>query len=103
MKILDEIRGYIMENILFGDEPKLEMDTLFHEGGILDSTGFLEIITFVEERFEIKIADSEVIPENLGTLRRISNFVETKLREKTAVARLERQVPASVGNTPCGG
>jgi len=85
MKIQNEIRDYIVENILFGDEELLDVDTPFQENGILDSIGFLEIITFVEEKFEIEIADNEVIPENLGSLRRISGFVEKKLREKTVV------------------
>lgn len=103
MEIQDTIREYIVENILFGDGQRLEMDTLFHEGGVLDSTGVLEIITFVEERFDIRIADSEVIPENLGTLRRISGFVETKLRGKAAIARPDRHVPAPVESSPCVG
>jgi len=85
MQIQSEIRNYIVENILFGDELKLEADTPFQENGILDSIGFLEIITFVEEKFGIKIADNEVVPENLGSLQRISNFVEKKLYEKTIV------------------
>ena len=82
MEVLNEIRGYIVENILFGDGEGLEADTLFQEGRILDSTGFLEIITFVEERFGIEIADSEVVPENLGTLRTMSSFVAGKIGEK---------------------
>lgn len=84
MKILNEIRGYIVENILFGEGQGLEADTPLHESGILDSTGFLEIITFVEEKFGIEIADSEVVPENLGTLRRLSDFVARKTAEKIA-------------------
>ncbi len=84
MEIQNEIRDYIIENILFGDGEKLETDTSFQESGILDSLGLLEIITFVEEKFSIEIADSEVVPENLGTLRKISSFVKKKLNEKTA-------------------
>lgn len=82
MQIQSEIRNYIIENILFGDEELLDVDTSFQENGILDSIGFLEIITFVEEEFGIEIADSEVVPENLGSLRRISSFVEEKLMRK---------------------
>lgn len=82
MDVLDEIRGYIVENILFGDGQDLEADTLLQEGRVLDSTGFLEIITFMEEKFGIEIADSEVVPENLGTLRKISDFVTRKVGER---------------------
>ena len=82
MKIQNEIQNYIVENILFGDGQKLETDTSFQEGGILDSIGFLELITFVEGKFDIKIADEEVIPENLDTLRKISDFVKKKIDGK---------------------
>ena len=84
MEVQNQIRDYIVENILFGDEQRLEADTSFQAGGILDSTGFLEIITFVEERFGIKIEDSEVVPENFSTLRKLSDFVRVKLQEKSA-------------------
>jgi acyl carrier protein len=78
-----EICRYIKDNILFGDGEKLSEDVSFQESGILDSTGFLELITFVEERFGIKITDSELIPENFDTLRKMSSFVEQKLSERT--------------------
>ncbi|MBN1508844.1 MAG: acyl carrier protein [Sedimentisphaerales bacterium] len=84
MEIQNEIQSYIVESILFGEGQQLEPDMLLHESGILDSTGFLEIITFVEEKFGIAIADSEVIPENFGTLRKMSRFVEVRLKEKAA-------------------
>jgi len=73
------IRDYIVENILFGEGQMLEDDMSFQDGGILDSTGMLEIITFVEEQFGIEIDDGEVVPENLGTLQRISRFVGRKI------------------------
>jgi len=82
MEVQNEIRNYIVESILFGEGQQLEPDTLFQEGGVLDSMGFLEIITFAEETFDIKIADSEVIPENFETLRKMSVFVQNKLRAK---------------------
>jgi len=82
--ILDTIRGYIVENILFGDGQMLESDTSLHESGVLDSTGILEVITFVEEEFGIHIADDEVVPENLGTLGQISSFVRRKLDAKAS-------------------
>ena len=52
-----EIHNYIVDKILFDDGEKLDEDLSFQESGILDSTGFLELITFIEEKFEIKIAD----------------------------------------------
>jgi len=84
VEIREQIRSYIVDNILYGDGSRLEIDTPFHEGGILDSTGFLEIITFLEERFGIEVADHEVVPENFGTLRRVCGFVEQKLTAQAA-------------------
>ncbi len=84
MEIQDEIRAYIVDNILFGEGQGLEADTSFQDSGIVDSTGMLEIITFVEEKFGVTIGDDEVVPENLGTLRDISRFVDKKLQKETA-------------------
>ena len=84
MNVQDEVRRYIVDNILFGEADGLEADTSFQESGIVDSTGMLEIIAFVEEQFGITIGDDEVIPENLGMLRNISRFVQGKLEAETA-------------------
>ncbi len=85
MEIQDEIRNHIIEDMLFGEAPELEADTSFQQSGTIDSTGFLELITFVEERFKIDVADHEVIPENFDSLRKISDFVERKLASKAPV------------------
>ena len=77
----------INDNILFGDGERLSDDTSFQESGILDSTGFLELISFVEERFGIEIADSELVPENFDTVRKMSDFVEKRLAVKEAGSR----------------
>ena len=85
MSILQDIRSYIVDNILFGDGERLDEDTSFRESGILDSTGFLELITFAEEKFGIQVDDSEVVPENFDTVRKMSEYVERKLNAKTPV------------------
>lgn len=82
MEVKQEIRRYIVDNILFGDVGNLDEDIPFHESGILDSMGFLELITFVETKFAIKIPDSELNPENFDTLRKMSSFFEEKLSQK---------------------
>jgi acyl carrier protein len=78
-RIEGEIRTYIAENILFGGSQKLEPDESFQESGILDSTGFLELIAFVEERYGIDIAGDELVPEHFDTLQKMSHFVDQKL------------------------
>jgi acyl carrier protein len=85
MSIKQQIREYIMENVLFGEGEELEENASFQESGILDSTGFLGLITFAETTFEIEISDEELDPENLDSLNRISGFVEKKLGEREAV------------------
>lgn len=84
MNTQGEIRQYILDNILFGDGEKLGADTSFQEGGILDSTGFLELITFVEEKYGIEVSDSELVPENFDTLSKMSSFVDRKRRGNTS-------------------
>jgi len=78
MDIQQEIRDYIVDKILFDDGEKLDEDLSFQDSGILDSTGFLELITFIEERYDIEISDRELIPENFDTLRKVSVFVQDK-------------------------
>lgn len=85
MNIMQQIREYIAENVLLGDGDVLEENVSFQESGMLDSTGFLGLITFVEGEFGIEISDDELDPENLETLSKISNFVEKKMGEKKAV------------------
>ena len=62
MNVRQVVESYIVDNILFGDGQRLKDDVSFHESGILDSLGFLELVTFAEKRFNIQIADQEVIP-----------------------------------------
>jgi len=84
MNIEQEIWRYIVDDILFGDREKLQVDTSFQEHGIIDSLGFVELITFVEKKFGIEIKDDELIPENFDNLQKITRFVEWKLNEKSA-------------------
>jgi acyl carrier protein len=75
------VRGFIVDNFLFqeGGSP-LDDDTSFLAAGLLDSTGVLEMVTFLEETFSIHVADEEIVPDNLDSLRRISNYVRRKLQ-----------------------
>ncbi len=82
-----QLRDYIVENFLFGDTETEFSDTdSFMEKGIIDSTGILEVITYVEENFNIKIEDHELIPENLDSISNIVNFINRKVNEGTKVA-----------------
>lgn len=76
---LDTVRHFVVENFLFGDGDLLEEDTSFLERGIIDSTGILELVMFLEETYGIKIEDDELVPENLDNLRNIAQFLQMKL------------------------
>jgi len=79
MDYLGTVRNFVVENFLFGDGELLREDTSFLEGGIIDSTGILELIMFLEETYSIKIEDDEIIPENLDNLQSVARFIERKL------------------------
>ncbi|MEJ2611904.1 MAG: acyl carrier protein [Candidatus Thiodiazotropha sp.] len=74
-----QIRTYILENYLFTDDQSaLDSADSFLDKGILDSTGILEVIYFLEEEFNIKVEDTEMIPENLDSVNNIVAFIEKK-------------------------
>lgn len=75
---LSRIREFIVANFLFGDAGELRDDTSFLESGIVDSTGILELISYLEETFAIAIADDELVPENLDSISRVAAFVARK-------------------------
>ena len=79
MSIEKQVREFILENYLFtDDESALDNDDSFLEKGILDSTGILEVIYFIEEEFEVKVDDNEMVPENLDSVKNIVGFVASK-------------------------
>lgn len=74
------VKKFVIENFLFGDGEDLQEDTSFLYEGIIDSTGILELIFFLEETYSIKIEDDELVPENLDSLNNISKFLEIKVQ-----------------------
>ena len=74
-----KVRDFIIENFLFGNANGLQDDTSFLENGIIDSTGVLELVTFLEENFEIKVEDEELIPENFDSIKNVSAYLERKV------------------------
>lgn len=79
MNIETEIRKFIEENfILEGDDHLRDEDSLL-EKGIIDSTGVLELVAFIEETYQFKIQDEELVPENLDSIKNISQFIQNKL------------------------
>ncbi|MCI0505903.1 MAG: acyl carrier protein [Gammaproteobacteria bacterium] len=79
MSAEQKIRSYILENYLFtDDESALGSDDSFLEKGIIDSTGILEVIHFLEDEFKVRVEDDEMVPENLDSVNNIVQFVAKK-------------------------
>ena len=76
--IKSKIRTFIVENFLFGKDEGLEDETSFLDEGIIDSTGILELVSFMEEEFLIKVEDEELIPENLDSIKNVLTYLEKK-------------------------
>ena len=74
----DKVKEFIVENFLFGDDQGLDNDASFLDNGIIDSTGILELVTFLDETFNIEIADEELVPENLDSINQIVSFLAQK-------------------------
>lgn len=72
------VRKFVIDNYLFGEADKLKDEDSFMETGMIDSTGILELVRFLESTYEIKIADEELIPDNLDSINKIVSFIEAK-------------------------
>lgn len=74
-----DVTAFIVENFLFGnadDAPAAEAS--FMETGLIDSTGILELVAFLESKYEVSVGDDELTPENLDSVRNIAQFVQRK-------------------------
>jgi acyl carrier protein len=78
--IAREIKDFVVTNFLFGQQGAgLADDQSFLESGVIDSTGVLELVAFLEQRYGIAVADRELLPENLDSVQNVSRFVARKL------------------------
>jgi acyl carrier protein len=78
MEINQQVREFITSNFYVQDATALADDASLLEHGIIDSTGVLEVITFIEDTFGVTVDDQEMLPENLDSIERISGFVRRK-------------------------
>jgi acyl carrier protein len=79
---IEEIREFVGENFLLGREDTLSDDASFLDEGIIDSTGVLELVGFLEQHFEIQIDNEELTTDNLDSLAKVSAYVTRKLAVK---------------------
>ena len=79
MSVEMDLRNYVLENYLFtDDQSQLKNEDSFMDKGIVDSTGILEIITFIEDEYDMSVEDSEMIPENLDSINNLVKYLEKK-------------------------
>ena len=83
MEINDQLKDFIVENFLFGQRGSLDNDTDFFEKGIIDSTGIIELISYIEMTFNFTILDEELTLENFSSVNKVSAFIKLKLNGKT--------------------
>ena len=80
MSLQKDIRSFIVDNFLFGDAGELNDDSSFIKEGIVDSTGILQLVAFIQEQYLVAVEDEELIPENLDSVSKVAAFVEEKQR-----------------------
>jgi acyl carrier protein len=74
-----KLRTFILENYLFtDDDSQLNNSDSFLDSGIIDSTGILEVITFIQDELDIMVEDEEMIPENLDSIDNIIAYIAKK-------------------------
>ncbi len=79
MHVQSEVRSFIVDNFLYGGEDGgLSLDASLLKRGVIDSTGVLELVAFLEERYGISVADDELVPDNLDSIMKISGFIAQK-------------------------
>ena len=76
--ITNAVRAFIVENCLLGQDPGFDNAESLLESGMVDSTGIMAIVAFLEERFGIDVEDAELVADNLDSVARIAAYVARK-------------------------
>jgi acyl carrier protein len=78
-KIREHLRRYIAENLLFSDkEYPFEDDASFLKNGVVDSTGVMELVAYVEKKFGVTVDPKEVVPDNFDSVKSLTDYVKRK-------------------------
>jgi len=79
MAMEEKLRTFIQNNFLLGDKNRaIKEDESFLQSGIIDSTGVLELVNFIEETYKIKVEDEELVPENLDSIQNLIAYIQRK-------------------------
>jgi acyl carrier protein len=79
LDVRDKIKSFIIDYFVKDSGLVLDDDLSFLEKGIIDSTGVMELVSFLETTFDIRLEDEEIIPDNFDSVNRLVNFVQQKL------------------------
>lgn len=84
-QVRNQVREFVLNNFLFGDSGRLpgDADSLL-AAGVVDSTGVLELVDFLETDLGVKVADDETVPANLDSIENLTQFVLRKRAATTA-------------------
>jgi acyl carrier protein len=77
--IAGRVRAFLVDSFLLGDDDGFGNDESLLDSGIVDSTGVMEVVSFLEESFSISVDDDELVAENLDSVERLAAFVQRKL------------------------
>ncbi len=78
-----DVRKFIADQFFYGKTEELSSEGSLL-GSAIDSTGLLELVTFLQEHFGITVDDEDIVPENLGSVKQVVEYVDAKLKSKTA-------------------
>jgi acyl carrier protein len=84
MSTLPRVRSFITTNFYVADPTQLADDASLLDAGIVDSTGVLEVVQFLENEFGLTVQDDEIVPENVDSIARIAAFIDRKANAKAA-------------------
>ena len=73
-----QVREFIAQTFVMADAAGLSADQSLLAARLIDSTGVLELVGFLEETFKIRVADDELVPENLDTISNIVAYIDRK-------------------------
>jgi acyl carrier protein len=87
MQIEAQIREFILQNLYFSEDTPIGDEDSFLQTGVIDSMGVMELVSFVQSRFGVTVAPSEVVVEHFDSIRQLAQFIQRKLAAKGANTR----------------
>ena len=78
-EILKQVTDFIEQNFVYDQEMSLNKDESLLDSGLVDSTGILEVVSFLEQTYNITVEDEEMVPDNLDSINKISSFINRKV------------------------